>query len=151
MGATPRNIETSPEDLGGGAYSILEVPAWYTARLTDVQDYETSRSTGWVWFFDIEGLQFRTWTSFGKSARWKLVEVIDAFDPGGIDKNGLSNIDPNLYIGLSVKALVDFQKPPEEVEEGDTNYREIKSLLPDIKVSSSPTAEGVVEENPPQL
>ena len=135
MAATARAIEITAEDLestgGSSDYEKLEVPNDYYATVTKVEDYDNSSkggSHGWVWFFDIEGLEFRIYTAFSKKARWKLVEVLESLD---IDlSEGIADIDPNAFVGDVVGAHVDFPKDYyEALELGVTperSYREIR-------------------------
>lgn len=135
--ATPKQFEFTAEDLeNGGSYAALE-PGWYPATLTAVEDYSGGKGPGWKWSFNVEGLDFKTWTSHSTSARWKLIEVTSAFDPS-VRTEGIAHVDPNLFIGMTVKARVDYQEDPatHNPDEGP-NYKELKSILPDIELTST--------------
>lgn len=134
MTATARVFGITEEDLeGGGSYAALEVPDDYEATLTKVEDYDYTaqgKSSGWIFFFEIENLEFKTYLAHSKAARWKLIETLEAF---GIEVvEGELTVDPNTLIGRVIGARVDYQHDPEEhdPELDGPNYKEIKWLFP---------------------
>jgi hypothetical protein len=140
-------VEVEGKDLtstgGGGAYASLE-PGDYEAVLTDVEDYDyraRGASWGWLWLFTVEGLPFKVFTSFSPASRWKLVEVVRAFAPETLAE-GVNEVDPNAFIGLSCGAHVDFRTPPEEADPTQPNYKEIKYVFvlpPESRPEEPPT------------
>lgn len=166
MSATPRSIPITDKDLesaggGGGAYSAIAVNTEHIATLTEVEDYETSRTSGWKWIFEIMGAPFNVHTAIEKangeqatSARWKLIETIEAFDPEFFAAGGqLAQVDPNLFIGQQVGAYVEFDyedddMTDEEWEASDpetrgARYRTIARTFPlvDLGRSGVPVAD----------
>lgn len=140
MPATPRKLSVSEEALtprGTGTYSAIPVPSDQRAKLVDVRDYDKGPGRiGWEWKLDILGCDFSVYTNFNDAARFKLVDTVEAFDPGRV-VIGLNDLDPNMYIGMEVGAHIDWQKDPETLAEGESNFREIKYLF---------SLEGVEEE-----
>lgn len=146
--ATARQFEFSQEDIdsqggGGGAYAELEVPNDYEATLTAVDDYDKrdkGKSQGWVWTYEVETpsgatVDFRLWTSFGKAARWKLLEVLEAH---GVDvEQGINDVDPDDFVGDVIGATIDFPRD-KETDEPTSDFREIRVVF---DLAASPEAE----------
>lgn len=139
MPATPKTIEITDEMLaGGGSYADVEVDAEHVATLTDVSDYDSGRSSGWKWSFDIKGANFDIYTALydaqGKrheKAMWKLIEVIESFVPDFFSAGGaLTELDPNLFIGDEVGAYVNWDKDDDKWDGEEIRYREIKRTFP---------------------
>lgn len=113
MTATARQVRVTDADLeasGGASYSTLEVPQDYSARLEDVDDHNGPKGPGWKLRFRIEGLPFDYYVSLSDAARWKLIETVEAFEPGFFDvrePDGTTRpIDPNSWVGMEVGAHV---------------------------------------------
>ena len=136
--ATARQFEFTQEEIdsegGGGAYAELEVPNDYQVTLIDVSDYdkrEDGKTQGWVWTYEVDtpsgaSVTFRTWTSFGKNARWKLLEVLEAH---GVDvEAGIADVDPDDFIGDIVGGTIDF--PRDKAGDPTSDFREITTLFP---------------------
>lgn len=161
MAATPKTVDIPDEVLeGGGSYSAVEVDREHIATLVDVNDYATERSSGWKWTLEIKGAKFDTYTalldSSGKrheKALWKLVEIIEALEPeffkGG---GGLSELDPNLFVGQTVGAYVNWDKDEDKWDGKETRYREIKRVFPIAEIGATyvtPAAASVAEDVEP--
>lgn len=153
MPATARQLDIPQEDLdssgGAGAYAEIEVPGDYEVTLIDVEDYDKrseGKSYGWVWTYEVEtpsgnAVPFRTWTSFSKAARWKLIELLEAH---GVDiEAGINDVDPNDFIGDVVGATIDF--PRDKDDEPTSDFREIRFLFALAKAPAG------VEEEPAVL
>jgi hypothetical protein len=152
MPATARQIPVSEEDLanaseggGGGAYAELTVPDDYVAILQDVEDYDYSKrgkSKGWIFRYEVEApsgkmLAFPVWLSLGQSARWKLLETLEAHDYPV--EAGINNVDPNVFVSEAIGVHIDFGTD----EDGEpSRFREIQRLFPLV----DPPAVDVVEE-----
>ena len=131
MPATPQQVSYTDDDLNsGGGYSHIAVPGWYEAELKDVEDHlSAAGNQGWKWTLDVLGADFRQYTVFSKKARWKLVSVVQAFDPTYFEEGGeVAEIDPNVFIGMKINVFIDWQTDPEELVDGEANFREIKQL-----------------------
>jgi hypothetical protein len=127
-------VEVQEKDLsssgGGGAYAALP-PGDYEALLKDVEDYDKrdkGGQWGWLWTLEIEGLPFRLYTAFSTGSRWKLVETVRAFDPTMLEE-GINEVDPNLFIGMTCGAHVDFRHDPETADPNQPNFKEVKYLF----------------------
>ena len=139
MPATARKLEIDQSDFdstGGGAYAELEVPADYEATLSDVEDYDYTdrgKSRGWIFHYGVETpsgstATFKTWLSFNKNARWKLIEVLEAH--GFPIEEGINSVDPNQFIGEVVGVHLDFgTEKDENGNEVPSAFREIKSIF----------------------
>lgn len=131
MPATARQISFTQEDLaasGGGLFATMEVPGDYEATLSDVDDYKTEKSQGWVFLYDVvtasgATVELKVWVSFSTAARWKLIEVLEAHDANL--EEGLDNIDPNAFIGDVVGVTVDY---PRKGGVPTSKYREIRAV-----------------------
>ena len=160
MPATARKIEIEESDRSSGsAYADL-APGDYEAVLSDVTDYDKTdqgKGRGWVWDFLVEGLPFREYTSFSKASRWKLVQVVEAFQPDVLDV-GINEIDPNTFIGARCGVYIDWEKDPDTLPEGEPNFKRIKEVfaLPTeelnrvaatTEASASKTEKEVVSDN----
>jgi len=137
--ATARQFDVTQKDIeseggGGGAYAEIEVPNDYELTLVDVEDYdkrEEGKTQGWVWTFEVDTpsggtVPFRTWTAFSKNARWKLLEVLEAF--GYPIEEGINDVDPDSFIGDVIGGTIDF--PRDDNDEPESDFREIRVTFP---------------------
>lgn len=136
MTVTPMTFSFDEDELGssgggGGSYAALEVGE-YTGTLIKVEDYDyTSRgkSKGWIWYYSVEGLEFKDWTAFSAAAKWKVEQVLTAF--GVPLEAGIPvEIDPGAFVGMEVGVTIDWQKDPDSLEEDEVNYKVIDSVWP---------------------
>lgn len=129
MPATPRDVTYEADDLvRKGGYGHIECPGYHNAELIDVNDHiSRAGNEGWKWDFEVLGAPFSEYTMFSTDARWKLVQTVAAFDPNYWEDGGtVENVDPNVFIGMTVSAFIGWQYDEDELEEGDMNYRELK-------------------------
>ena len=134
MPATPKRVNVSQEDVakkergrqqGEGSYAAIVVPADYVAVLTDVRDHQGDKGTGWMWSFEVEGCNFDFYTSHSPASRWKLLELLDAFDtPADV---GVADVDPNVYVGSGLGAHVAWKIDP--ATNPEKNFKEIKYVF----------------------
>ena len=136
MSATARQIEFTEEDLAGskgGAYAELDVPADYEMVLVSTEDYDKTaekKSKGWLFKYDVETpsgttVPFNVYLSFGKNARWKMVEVLEAHD---LDlSEGVQGVDPASIEGDIVGGHIDY--PRDDEGEPTSNYREVQTVF----------------------
>lgn len=131
--ATAKQLRIEAADLeegGGGAYAELEVPGDFDCYLSEVQDYEKN-TTGWMFRYMVETpsgeeVKFDVYLSFGKNARWKLVQVLRAH---GVELDeGVISVDPDDLVGDAMIATIDF--PRDDDGEPTSKYREIRELFP---------------------
>lgn len=136
--ATARQFDVTQEDIdseggAGGAYAEIEVPGDYQVTLTEVEDYDKrdkGKSHGWIFVYEVETpsgatVDFRIYASFGKKARWKLLEVLEAHSYD--IEAGINDVDPDAFIGDVVGATIDF--PRDDDGEPDSKYREITAVF----------------------
>lgn len=150
MPATPRKVEVTEKDIksakaGNRDYDFndIEVPGDYEAILVDVSDHTSKQGNdSWKWSFEIMGCPFDEYTSFSKSARWKLIQVLESLGYQFADGDSIENVDPNAFIGATAGAHVDWQDSDTD-DEDSPNYREIKWLFPltEEGESTAPLAE----------
>jgi hypothetical protein len=145
MTATAAQFLITDEQLeaaNGASYASLEVPGDYEARLVRIEDYDNrskGRSHGWIAYFSIEGLEFRTWIAHSDAARWKLIEFTHAFRPGFFeDRNpdGTSKpVNPNEFVGETVGAHVvldEEMSPPMKVIDSLFSLTEDEPTVEDV-------------------
>jgi hypothetical protein len=139
MTATRRTeiIEITGEG-GGGSYASLD-PGEYDAILVSVEDYDNrhlGKTHGWIWTFTVEGLPFKMWTAFTEKSLWKLAEVVGAFDYEQVDDilNGVIDVDPNNYIGLTVTGEIQWEKDPATLPQGEVNYKRLAAVWQSVNM-----------------
>ena len=137
MAATGRRFEiTEAQLLSNANFDELEVPGDYLGVLIEVDDYDSGDAEhpkpGWKWTFLVEGLPFTEWTSFATAARWKLVQLMDAY--GKELKEGLNDIEPNEYIGDRVGVTVDWDPTDEKWDGIETRYKRISRFFPLVQL-----------------
>jgi hypothetical protein len=125
--ATAQEFEiTESEIAGAGSYDELETPGDYEAVLFAVEDYDKraeGRSYGWIWTFHVEGLPFKEYTSFSPAARWKLVELLQAF---GVEVDaGINTVDPDAFVGTAIGATVDWDPTDDKWDGTSPRYRRL--------------------------
>ena len=125
---------------GGGSYAALD-PGVYDATLSKVELYDKraqGKTHGWILHFDVAGLNFRTWVAVTERAWWKIEESVRAFDAAAADlvAQGVLDFDFEDYLGMSVQCEIGWQKDPETVPEGETNYKELKNFWAPVDVST---------------
>ena len=123
--------------------------------LKGVEDYDYSdrgKSRGWIFNYGVEtpsgkNASFKVWLSFGKNARWKLIEVLEAH--GFPLEEGINSVDPNSFIGDMVGVHIDFgTELNENGDEVQSAFREVQSVF-DLAVQPElPLAE---EEQEPEI
>ena len=146
MSLTARRIEVTEDSRSsggqGGAYAAIEVPGDYEVTLVAAEDYDNGPGkNGWKFTYDLDGLSFFVWLNFSQKARWKLIETIEAHYGRELEVGELVDFDPSSIIGDTVGAHIDFQKDESQLAQGETNYREIKSLFafePALEEADSP-------------
>ena len=137
MVATGRRFEiTEAQLLSNANFDELEVPGDYVGELIEVEDYDSGDAEtpkpGWKWTFLVEGLPFTEWTSFATAARWKLVQLMDAY--GKELKEGLNDIEPNEHIGQEVGVTVDWDPTDEKWDGIETRYKRISGFFPLVQL-----------------
>lgn len=133
MSATERQFVITDDELlnaSAPSFADLEVPADYEATLIKVEDYDnTSKggASGWVLTFSVEGLPFKMWIAHTQASRWKLIEMVHAFEPGFFEQrnpDGTTRPVPiNSFVGRTVGAHVILD------EDADTPRKVIQYLF----------------------
>ena len=141
--ATARKVDISQEELDkaargvqGAAYATIECPGEHVAILESVEDYESDNTKGWIWHFEINGVDFREWTAFGKKAKWRLLQVLGALDPDL--EPCKETIDPDAYVGNEVGVFVNWSISDEDWDREESRYRELETFFP---LADEPTEE----------
>ena len=156
MPATARQFDIPQADIdsigkggGGGAYAEIEVPGDYEVTLVDVEDYDyrdQGKSHGWIFHYEVDtpsggSVTFRTWLSFNKNARWKILEVLAAH---AVDlSDGINSVDPNDLIDDVVGATIDF--PRDKEGEPTSDFRELQTIF-DLAAAPADDEESEVAE-----
>lgn len=119
MSATARQFVITDDDIanaGAGSYAQIEVDTDYEAVLKSVEDYEKADGAGpgWKFNFSVEGLPFGYWVSHSEASRWKLIEAVNAFDPGFFERRAADGttppLDPGQWVGQTVGAHIVLDK-----------------------------------------
>ena len=130
MAATPKTLE------------FFELkPGTNDVELVSVKDHvgKTSGNPGWKWTFKEirSGETFDMYTMFSQKARWKLIEVLNAF--GWESEDGLNDIDPNIYIGQIVTGEFDYQEEDEfSTSMGGPKYLELRRVYRQVSEDDLP-------------
>lgn len=142
MSATVRQFVVTDEQLEGvtASFATLEVPNDYPATLTAVEDYDNTHKggqTGWVLSLRVEGLPFKYWISHSEASRWKLVETVEAFEPGFFDnraEDGTTRpIDINKYVGQTVGAHVRLDENLDTPRKIVDSLFSLEAALPEVE------------------
>jgi hypothetical protein len=129
-------------NAGGASYESLAVPADYSARLESVADHDGPKGPGWKLRLRVEGLPFDFYISLSDASRWKLIETVDAFEPGFFEdraEDGTTKrpIDPNVWVGMEVGAHVILDEKmdtPRKTVESVFSLLEVEAEIDDVPV-----------------
>jgi hypothetical protein len=136
MPATVITLTPTADELpssGGGLYNEIEVPGDYEVRLEAVEDYDKGPDRkGWIFIYSCEtpsggSVEFKSYLSFNKAARWKIMDTFDAH--GSSSEDGVQReLDPNALIGSSVGAFIDYPRD-KSTGEPTSQYRGIEKIF----------------------
>lgn len=131
MTATPVTVTATEEDLAGpvSAYAAITVPYEGPATLSEADDYDSGRTTGWVLTYTLDefDLPFRYYVAMKDG--WKVIQVAEAHGLE-VEPDVPVDIDPNALVGDKCNVRIDWQNDPDKLKEDEVNYREIKFLFP---------------------